>query len=232
GFNLGYTQHKSAWEQLYTDYQDYQDTPLFKDSGSITGGAQIGYNWQHCSRVLFGLQADFNKTNAGHFTEHDTQFGRTDPNGPPGNTDWGYITIRDHLSAFATLRARLGIVISDRTLIYGTAGLAFGKIVHEVRDIGHWDGTTPIDRTYNGWQKGWVVGGGFETALNDRISLNGEALWMDFGKKVHYAFDQPVQPAPIDPYVFRHGERNFTARIGLNFKLHREAPHEPYQPMK
>src|SRR5690606_31219770 len=72
-----------------------------------TLGAHVGANWQHDS-VVFGVEADINYI----WNENDYLLG-----GVPVEigTDWA-----------GSIRARLGFAL-DRTLIYGTGGLAIAR---------------------------------------------------------------------------------------------------------
>ena len=69
---------------------------------------------------------------------------------------------------------------------------------------------------YSGWKQGWTLGAGFEHALTEVISLKGEALYMDFGKR-SYSFNDSATPP--DFYAFQTRTDVWSARVGLNFKL-------------
>ncbi len=106
---------------------------------------------------------------------------------------------------FGTLRGRLGTSIAERTMLYGTAGLAYGKIKYD---------------TYNNWtdqygshsktRAGWAVGAGIEHAFTDNVSLKTEYLYTDLGKLTLH--NDPADVAKI--------KTNFhTVRIGVNYKF-------------
>lgn len=73
------------------------------DTDGYGGVGFVGYNWQR-SRWVFGAEADVGYT-ADEVTEQD-------------------VTIESGLDA--SLRARLGYALSDRFMIYGTVGGAYG----------------------------------------------------------------------------------------------------------
>ena len=83
------------------------------------GGGQIGYNFQR-GNIVFGVEADIQ---GGSITDSKTATG-TIFNLPAS------LTIKSTLDWFGTVRGRLGYAF-DRTLVYGTAGLAYGQITDE-----------------------------------------------------------------------------------------------------
>ena len=83
--------------------------------GAVTGGAQIGWDWQSCHRLL-GLVADWNWTSA-------KAKPRDNPNDPT-DPDQGF---KSKLSSFGTIRGRAGLVADD-SMIYVTGGVAAAKI--------------------------------------------------------------------------------------------------------
>src|SRR5690606_3376964 len=79
----------------------------------------------------------------------------------------------------ATLRGRVGVAY-DRTLLYATGGLAWGK------DLGFANNVLAIppavDRASgSSTRTGWVAGGGLEHAVTDNLSFKAEYLYMDLG---------------------------------------------------
>ena len=64
---------------------------------------------------------------------------------------------------------------------------------------------------------GWTVGGGFEYALSQRLSLKGEYLFVDLGSVTVKA-----RPGLSPPDVFLASRTDFelqVARVGLNYKF-------------
>jgi outer membrane immunogenic protein len=72
------------------------------DPSGLTGGIQVGYNWQ-TGQFVYGVETDFNFSGA-----DDAFAGRTFSN------PW-----------FGTVRARVGVAMNN-VLFYGTGGLAYG----------------------------------------------------------------------------------------------------------
>jgi outer membrane immunogenic protein len=99
GLNLGY-----EWGKV-------TNSDIFAPSG-ITGGVQVGYNWQN-GNFVFGGETDVQITGA------DDTFAPYKFSNP-----W-----------FGTLRGRAGYAFNN-ILLYGTAGLAYGGLKGELAGVG------------------------------------------------------------------------------------------------
>ena len=83
------------------------------------GGVYAGYNWQWAPRWLVGIEADLNAagiddTGAMSFVLFGSQVATIDA--------------RQRLPWLATLRGRLGYLMTDRMLLFGSLGLALGEV--------------------------------------------------------------------------------------------------------
>ena len=135
--------------------------------GFLAGG-QAGYNWQIDRMWVVGLETDLQWTN---------ERGRVDfcfnPACTVGN---GY---EHKLKWFGTFRARAGVLVDPRVLLYATGGLAYGQIdtdttatLFGVNGVGS-SSTTRL---------GWTVGAGVEGAIDNNWSIKAEYLYVDYGK--------------------------------------------------
>jgi outer membrane immunogenic protein len=113
------------------------------DGGST--GIYGGYNFQHGS-FIFGLENDFN------YNWKD---------GSDVSLKWD-----------GSARGRVGYAL-DRTLIYGTGGLAAAGGEVDVPGVGKKDDILI----------GWTAGAGVERALTDNIMVRAEYRYGDFGSK-------------------------------------------------
>ncbi len=120
-------------------------------------GIAAGYNFQN-GNFVYGLEADI----AAAFGQ-GSSFGVVNPSSPNaiGNTsiDW-----------MGTIRARAGFVVGQATLLYLTAGYA---MMHQKTRF-----TLGYTGSTSGLKGGLVIGGGFESAINNNWSLKGEALFI------------------------------------------------------
>jgi len=121
----------------------------------ITGGGQVGWNFQH-DQFVFGAEGDFNLLDV----EGDTLFRTKTPGVVETDFDW-----------FATVRGRAGVAV-DHTLIYATLGLAIARGEIEVSNGGPVSSNTDT-------LVGLAAGGGVEHRFTDALSGRIEYLYAD-----------------------------------------------------
>jgi outer membrane immunogenic protein len=122
----------------------------------ITGGGQIGYNWQlGATPLLFGIEADIQASSQ---DRSDSAF--------------AVLTVGQELQWFGTVRGRLGYTVGP-WLFYGTGGYAYGRYKMTV--------TGPLNGSGSTRPDGWTLGGGVEWMVMPRWSIKAEYLYMDFG---------------------------------------------------
>lgn len=146
------------------------------------GGLQAGYNWQ-ISNFLLGLETDIQISGQ----RGDQTFLGTIlfPNGNPSSTSTASYT--DKLPWFGTLRARAGVLATERWLLYATGGLAYGQV--DISGISSIPGAgfpgapsvPPAGFNLGTTKVGWTVGGGVEGAITNNWSWKAEYLFMDLG---------------------------------------------------
>ncbi len=141
-------------------------------SGGLLGGT-YGYNVQLGSWV-FGLEGDFSWSGI-HKTFDDSvpdQFFCMVPESP--------LKCVTNLRWLGTDRARVGYAW-DRLLVYGTAGIAYGKIEGTLVNAPFL--VTAGDNT----RAGFIFGAGVEWALAPAWSLKAEYLHSDLGNQTTYS---------------------------------------------
>jgi outer membrane immunogenic protein len=149
GVQLGYaggnTEASSGSSAGFNQAYDY------KSEGWL-GGAHAGYNFQR-GNLVYGLEADLEKS------------------GQKGN---GVGSLGGNQSTDinwqGSLRGRLGLAF-DRTLVYGTAGWAFGDVKVERGAYNYAD-----------VRNGWTAGVGVEHMLTQSLSARIEYRYTDFGR--------------------------------------------------
>lgn len=115
----------------------------FANSGSaplkgLLGGVQIGYNYQLDRRWVVGVEADLQGAGQSESNAFTDQFSTQICSGTPalgspcvvstllaGTAATGY---EARVEWFGTLRGRAGYLITDQVLLYGTGGLAYGRV--------------------------------------------------------------------------------------------------------
>jgi outer membrane immunogenic protein len=214
-------------------------------------GGTWGYNWQWNQWVL-GTESDFqgvfgcrnNNNNFGFFggfngnngcggtsTAFVTTPGVVGAAVVPGFTVGNQQTINRSLDYLSTSRVRAGFLVTPSLLIYGTGGVAIGKVRANSTIV-----STTLDpagatlltgaSTYNYSQlkAGFVAGGGLEWMFAKDWSFKAEAMYYDLGRS---NFNQQVQQiAPGGILVTNTGtnttwrNNGIIARGGLNYHIH------------
>lgn len=183
-------------------------------------GVQAGYNYQ-INMAVFGVEADISLA---------------DISGNASETHAAILPLatfttsaEQRLKEFGTLRGRVGFTPFNSLLIYGTGGLAFGRIDNEANIIRadthagpagpalsfQFPASTSVTKT------GWTVGGGAEYALSNRWSVKGEYLYYDLGETTLTGVQPPKPPAlPAGNYAnYNFVTRGSIVRLGLNIKI-------------
>jgi opacity protein-like surface antigen len=184
-----------------------------KPSGFVTG-IEAGYNWQ-TGNLLLGLEAD---AQAAHLSDATSSGGVRYPGSASrsfvvtsyGNADWLF-----------TARPRIGLVAPNNWLLYATGGLAFtglqsdfsfydNNAARETRESGKLDAT----------KAGYVIGGGVEAPLTNRLSLKADYLHVGFANTTGVTTANNLTPS-FPGQVFSHSSdlKVDLVRAGLNYRF-------------
>ncbi|MGO1164045.1 outer membrane protein [Brucella sp. C7-11G] len=199
GINAGYAGGKfkhpfSITQQVDDEFFATSDGSLDVTSSGFVGGVQAGYNYQFENGFVLGAEADFQGSNV----KGEVKF----------NADnFGELKAGTKVEWFGTVRARLGYTATERLLVYGTGGLAYGK-VKSYADFG--DEGISSSKT----KAGWTVGGGAEYAITNNWTLKSEYLYTDLGKRNLIDISEDGNSFSLDNKVKFH-----TVRVGLNYKF-------------
>ena len=134
------------------------------------GGIQGGYNWQ-TGRFLLGIEADF---------QGSAQKGDVTVCSIAGCGAGSAIGIASHsLKWFGTVRPRVGFLATERWLVYGTGGLAYGRFDSDyVSGVG----TSIVAASTSKTRTGWTAGAGSEVKIDKNWSVKFEYIYMDLGR--------------------------------------------------
>ena len=138
---------------------------VFGDFTQILAGGHIGYNYRLLPSVLVGLEGDVN-AKSGHGWFHEAKSRPT--------SSWD-----------ASIRARLGYLVTLRSLVYGTGGFAFGHFSTPFSTSG--EGPEVL----GGTRTGWTLGAGVQYALDPNWSMRIEYRYTDWGSKT-VDWDGPI----------------------------------------
>lgn len=198
--------------------------PLGLDGNGFVGGGQLGYNWQHGKDWVAGVETDL-------------QFADVDGDGVSTGVFPGLnvtAVAQQDLKWFGTLRGRVGFLPAEHVLLFGTAGLAYGKTdasasiaTNVAAAVGGAPGNTfllcpPILACIAGSDSktslGWTIGGGFEWALWDHVTFKGEYLHVDLGDQTVSLVAQ--SPATGNGFASASFDNTFEIiRGGVNFRF-------------
>jgi outer membrane immunogenic protein len=190
-------------------------------SKGVTGGAQIGYNWQMGSLVT-GFEADIQgsgiKGSVNQSTLHpDPLF--------PAVIDGSAHNVNEKLSWFGTARGRLGATVTPDLMLYGTGGLAYGRVSNSANtNLIDNDGPgTPMSfpASVSRVKAGWAAGAGGEWMFARNWSAKVEYIHVDLGKvsaigNATPATDLFFSGSAIN-YVWRSQEN--LVRAGVNYRF-------------
>jgi outer membrane immunogenic protein len=157
--------------------------------GGALGGVQAGYNLQVNPNWLVGFETDFDWSKVDGTGMSDILF-----SGVPGN-----LQASENVKWFGTVRARAGYLVTNKLLLYGTGGFAYGRVEESgalnfnatgVSAIGHGFGfncgaglgTNCFVGNSTRTVTGYAYGAGAEYALWNNVSLKAEYLYVNLGR--------------------------------------------------
>lgn len=216
GLNAGYgISHSASATDIVTPPaapDESQKTELAIRGG--IAGLQAGYNWQVAPAWLVGVEGD---------VQYSAQ---------RGGMSWAMLEDSEtipletkvRLNYFGTIRGRAGWLASPGTLLYATAGFAWGQLQFDMMNdvilccgavvsagpVGNWTSSSRSNAF------GWTLGAGMETAIWQNWTAKLEYLYVDLGS--HSAILNFYDGEP----PFHRGTTNFRnhiARAGLNLHL-------------
>jgi outer membrane immunogenic protein len=234
----------------------FADSNTALPSGVI-GGGQIGYNYQFSPKWVLGFEADIqgsgergSNTFADPFSTTVCAIAAGPPPAclaPPGTLNATAATAYDaNISWFGTVRGRLGFLIGDQTLLYGTGGLAYGRVgVSGITNVtgteitGGTPATLPVTPAASAFSEsrinaGLAIGGGIESRFSSFFPAGWtwkvEYLYVDLGTLDTAApFPGAFVPIPGSPFLATTPfagtiatQTRFTdniVRVGLNYKF-------------
>jgi outer membrane immunogenic protein len=189
----------------------------------VVGGVHGGYNWQFAPTWVAGIEADWSWADAK--ASFDQPWVTTANVVRPGaraslslNENW-----------LATVRGRIGYLVTPATLVYFTGGVAWTKFDYagSSRNDFPTNGTGPYlaQSQFSKTLPGYVLGGGLEYAFSGHWSVRAEYLYYHFNNTdaaVSPVFDSTGGfPPPSFPASFSWtGVTNINVgRAGVSYKF-------------
>jgi outer membrane immunogenic protein len=188
------------------------------NSDGAFGGAQFGYNWQVAGVWVAGLEADIQASGLrGNFTRVAPLIALS-------------LSAEQKLNWFGTARGRLGYLVTERILVFGTAGLAYGQTEESSNFFGNgtFTGATTAIHCVAGLpclggqvsntSAGWTAGAGVEWAVTNRATVKFEYLHLALpDTNIVMAAIAPATGNATVTATFRH--QYDTVRVGLNLRF-------------
>jgi len=194
-----------------------------REQTGFVGGGQLGYNHQ-VGRIVLGIETDIQYARLDRRRSGTGTF----PNLPIGITDNDSLTARSRLDYLGTVRGRIGVLPSERLMVYATGGLAYGDVTTRTAytDIGTGSffpggvNVIPYAGSRSATQVGYVAGGGIEYAFTNHLSAKIEGLYADLGSSsVTARYTGTGGTGPTDTYTVREPNRFGLVRAGLNYRF-------------
>jgi outer membrane immunogenic protein len=185
------------------------------NSSTIRAGGYIGYNWQVAPIWVVGLEGDL-------------AWGRNDKSmaGIPGTFGGGMLglgalafdTSNVRLGWDASVRGRVGFLVTPTALLYATGGVAWQQVDVNAACAGSnlnasWC-TAVRNETASNTQVGWTIGGGAETMIGSNLLLRAEYRYSDYGNIGHTFFANTV-----DQVVMSQSLKTHTGLVGLAWRF-------------
>lgn len=159
-----------------------------------TAGIHLGYTVP-VQGAMIGIEAAWSAAN-----KVDT---RPAVSGGATSDDFASFVFNDTI----TLAARFGFVLAPRYMPFVKVGVAWADIEGQAGDT---DGTPPVlddgdvFRT-NGWETGFVVGGGLEVLWAREWSVRAEYEYMDFGSRTIVNLDGDANQVAVQNHAIKLG---------------------------
>ncbi|MDE2469562.1 MAG: porin family protein [Bradyrhizobium sp.] len=247
----------TTFQGIVAGFTGFPSNFAFTDSASarlngLTGGGQIGYNYQLNQGWVVGVEADLQAAGQSGNNEFSDQFstpvcGNAVGRNPPvcaGTTPLVATAATGYeakIDGFATVRGRVGYLIADQVMLYGTGGLAYGRVeingnasIPSAAITGGPTTFVPSAGTFDVAKNnlGYSIGGGVEGRtfawLPPNWTWKAEYLYLDLESLDSGTSFSSVLPAgrggpvisPLTGTVALHSHFiDNIVRVGLNYKF-------------
>jgi len=183
------------------------------NTSALVGGVHGGYNWQFAPVFVAGIEGDWSWTTANTTFIQSWVSTITGPR-PAALT---HMNIVDNW--LASIRGRIGYLITPVTLVYFTGGGAWGQVGYNAfaaNETSTYVPTSAFSKTVGGY----VLGGGVEYVFSNNWSVRAEYLFyrLDTGTSA-IAFDSTGH-FPTLPSGFTWSNSDVqSARAGVSYKF-------------
>jgi outer membrane immunogenic protein len=176
GVEAGYGWGRTHDSVAYVPPGPFAPLPPYTTAGTnlegAMGGPQVGCDYQWGTQWVVGVIAtyDFADISGSNTTAP-----------VPGFPLPIIHTFHEEIDGFGTVRGRIGWLFAPNWLVYGSGGLAYGRVVTSAVTSGPGIVGTVVDPGEATWKTGWTAGGGVEWKFSDHISVFAEYLYAELG---------------------------------------------------
>jgi iron complex outermembrane recepter protein len=223
GGTIGYGWGTSNTDTVFSDIAS--TSPLLTTSHSnrlegAIGGAQAGYNWV-AGNLLAGVEADLNYSGqrAGLASACPGEVCNPVLVGIVGDPSVQAVFEQSQkLEWFATLRGRLGAIVTPDAVAYVTGGLVVGEVMTAGTVFGFDGDGNPVNTivSSHNTKAGWTAGGGVEARLFGNWTGKLEYLYLDLGSVT--TVPTPAPGATVAA-AFNSRVTDSVVRLGVNYKF-------------
>lgn len=154
--------------------------------------ARLGFDVQ-AGRGVFGALVEFDKSEA------------SDAASAFSTTPAGYHLTRE-LDYSVSARARAGIAVAPRLLVYGTGGVSYARINHAFDTTNTANSFTPTNDDDMVW--GYQAGAGAEFKLGSSLSVGVEYLYNRYEDDKYFVAVGPGTALPTNAFLLNGGGTN------------------------
>lgn len=176
------------------------------DGNNVIGGLHAGCNWQFLPNWVLGAEGDWSATRLDQSATGPNLFFNGTPVGSGG------LSFSRQVSWLASIRGRLGFVITPNIMLYGTGGGAFA---HDSRaNVNAFIGGCPNCAVWTdgGSPGGWVAGGGLEWAPWGNN-------WIVRAEYLYYQLPSKISTGSTSSIFIYDDLKIHEARVGLSYKF-------------
>jgi outer membrane immunogenic protein len=184
-------------------------------TSEFIGGGQVGWNYQWGKHLLIGFETDFQGLAGGAGTANFIS----------RNTATSF---SKSLGTLGTVRGRIGYLVGQSFLLYGTGGFAYGQGTLSSSYYGAWPTTVGkltqvqlIDYE-SSTLTGFAVGGGLEWQFLPKWTVKAEYLYYNLGTQstpgVQLNFKSAGFPALTTAQSFSRFDGS-VVRVGVNYHI-------------
>jgi outer membrane immunogenic protein len=218
GGNVGgdWQSSSATWAQTNQVAGNVNPITAGTNHSALLGGVQGGYNFQFASTWVAGIEGDMSWTKAtGQFNQPWTTMVPPLNLGPLG----AFTSMSTTLDWLASVRGRLGFLITPNLLAYGTGGAAWGKVDYAATASFATLGPGYFaSSAFSNTAGGWVAGGGLEWMVANHWLLRAEYLHYQLNSAQNAA--APAAGFPLFTSLFSWNNMNVNvARGALSYKF-------------